>query len=280
MDGYYEHHTMIKQDKLCPFIINKLYDMKSTPCNWHGNLELLLVTEGEGAMLYGNKTLKISKGDIIIVNSGVIHRPYSDVGLGCYYIIIDESFCIENGINTKQLYFREKLRDDHTEKLFLDVTECADSFKAAPQPILGAKLRAAVLNLMVDISVRYSKSKDYKSAEGTGSEGYVKAVIEYLNRNYTQPVSLDKLAKLCGITKFYLAREFKRLTGQTVLTYTNTLRCKKASFLLADGKSVTDAALESGFGSLSYFSRTYKRLMSDTPSSSLRKALNKSAVKV
>ena len=74
------------------------------------------------------------------------------------------------------------------------------------------------------------------------------------------------IAAMCGITKYHLAREFKRITGQTVLTYLNALRCKKAQLLLSEGKTVTEAAFESGFESLSYFSRTYKRIMGAPPS--------------
>ena len=95
---------------------------------------------------------------------------------------------------------------------------------------------------------------------------YVKSVIEYINANYSREVNLDELASLCGITKFHLAREFRKITGQTILTYTNILRCKKASVLIAEGKTVTEAALDCGFDSLSYFSRTYKKIMGNPPS--------------
>ena len=268
MDGYYEHHIAIKQDKLCPFSIRKLYNMKNARCNWHDNLELLLVIEGDGLIQYGKKTIKLFAGDIIIVNSGVMHGLYSKRGLGCYLIIIDENFCRENGINTASLYFKEQVRDRETEKLFLTVAKIADEFKTSSELLCVARLRAAILNLLVDISSKYAEYKSHEVEEHTRSEEYVKAVIEYLNENYCKPVSLDKLASFCGITKFHLSREFKRLTGQTILTYTNFLRCKKAEMLLSDGKSVTEAALESGFGSLSYFSRTYKKLMHTSPSKS------------
>lgn len=91
-------------------------------------------------------------------------------------------------------------------------------------------------------------------------------MLEYLNENYTQSITLDELARLCGITKCHLAREFKRYTGQTVLTYVNSLRCQLAGLCISEGLSVTEAAYKSGFESLSYFSRVYKRLMGVPPS--------------
>ena len=95
---------------------------------------------------------------------------------------------------------------------------------------------------------------------------YIKKVLEYIAEHYTEPLTLEDVADVCGITKYHLAREFKRFTGLTVITYVNILRCKRAEVCLAEGKTVTEAAVESGFDSISYFSRTYKKLMGVTPS--------------
>ena len=88
----------------------------------------------------------------------------------------------------------------------------------------------------------------------------------YMEYRYNEQIGLDDLAKFCGITKHHLSREFKRFTGQTVLTYLNTLRCKSAEVCLSEGMSVTETAFECGFESVSYFSRTYKKIMGAPPS--------------
>ena len=80
------------------------------------------------------------------------------------------------------------------------------------------------------------------------------------------PLSLDTLASLCGVTKFHLMRQFKQYTGQTIFSYLNHLRCQNAELLIAEGNSITEAAYASGFESLSYFSRTYKKHMGTAPS--------------
>ncbi len=100
----------------------------------------------------------------------------------------------------------------------------------------------------------------------SSSEQYVKRVLDRLNGNCTEHISLEELAKDCGITKYHLARAFKRYTGQTLFTYINIMRCKKAELCIRDGMSITEAAYECGFESLSYFSRTYKKLMGASPS--------------
>ena len=78
---------------------------------------------------------------------------------------------------------------------------------------------------------------------------------------------LEDLANEAGFSKYHFARLFKEMTGQTVLNYVNFLRCNHARSLLASGKyNVGESAIQSGFSNLSYFSRTYRRMMGELPS--------------
>ena len=266
MNSYYEHHLALKKNKLCPFKLGIVNNEYSVPCNWHDNIEILLCFDGEGVIQYGKDTLSFEKGDIVVINSGELHRPYSQNKLCYYFIIIDESFCRENGLDTALICFQRKFRDAETERILRHTVERTNDYNAFSQPLTAARLRAAMLELLINL-VSFHSVPDVKLDEKQSpSEAYVKKVLNHLNENYSLPISLDHLASMCGITKYHLAREFKRITGQTVLTYLNALRCKKAQLLLSEGKTVTEAAFESGFESLSYFSRTYKRIMGAPPS--------------
>ncbi len=268
MEGYYEHHLTIKKDKLCPFKVGMSINSHDVQCNWHENIEILLITEGNGMMQYGKDTFPLSTHDIIIVNSGELHRPFSEIGISYYYIIIDVSFCKENGIDMSHHHFNKKLRDEQTERLILDVTERMEDYSNLSSSLSAARLRGAMLSLLIDVCTRHVDANRTDDERTTPSEEYVKHVLHYLKDYYTQPISLDSLAALCGITKFHLSREFKKYTGQTIFTHINILRCRQAEILLSEGKTVTEAALETGFESLSYFSRTYKRLIGTPPSKS------------
>ena len=266
MEIFYEHHTSIQRDKLCPFKLGTSGETLPAPCNWHENIEILLVTEGEGAMQYGKENFPLRAHDITVINSGVLHRPYTEQDISYYFIIIDESFCKENGIDTAHMHFCEHLRDEQTERLFLDAAEAIKRYGDERTPLCAARARLAVLALLIVLCDKHSVPQPRECAAPSLAEIYVKQAISFVNEAYTERITLDAIAELCGITKFHLAREFKRITGQTVLSYTNTLRCKKAELLISEGKSITEAALESGFESLSYFSRTYKSLMGISPS--------------
>lgn len=262
----YEHHLSLKQDKLCPFRFKSSKNLHDSVCNWHTNIEILLVTHGEGNMQYNSDELAISQDDIIVINSGDLHRIYSDKGISFNYLIIDESFCRENGINTAERRFERLFKCAETRSIFGRAYERYTEYKGSPTAINTAKARLAVLELLIAMHENHSAANTGEMAAQRSPLDYVKQVIEFLAEHYNESLTLEEVAGVCGITKFHLAREFKRYTGQTVITYVNILRCRKAEICLSEGMTVTEAAVASGFDSISYFSRTYKKLMGVTPS--------------
>lgn len=269
----YEHHLSLRKDKLCPFGIKTSTNLHNSVCNWHKNIEILLVTAGDGRIQYGAQDLPVEKDDVVIVNSGSLHRVYSEDGISFTYIIIDESFCLENGIETESRSFERIFKSNETKELCLNADRRHTEYKADPSQINTARLRHSVLELLINICSEHSSHSAVSSVTKKTSEEYVKKALEYLGDNYTEAISLDALAAVCGITKYHLAREFKHYTGQTVFTFVNVLRCKKAELCLSRGMTVTEAAFESGFESISYFSRTYKKLMGNSPSSEKSKSV-------
>lgn len=268
MDITYEPHLSIKKDRLCPF---KYLDTCSSICNWHENIEILLITGGDGRILCGSEYLNVKDGETVVVNSDELHR-LCGTGYGIIGFIIDSDFCKENGIDTLSLTFEKIFRDEEFAEQMKKTAKAAKAYTLDPTPIGGAKARLNMLKLLISLAERHSATSLKSAEKRTPSEEYVKIVIKHLNAHSKEEMTLDELAALCGITKYHLAREFKRYTGSTVFAYLNALKCKNAEGLILQGYSVSEAALESGFESLSYFSRTYKKLMGHSPSAIARKA--------
>ncbi len=274
VDLSYEHHIAIRRDKLCPFKLAYIETAYDCVCNWHKNIEIILITAGEGMVTYGSQELPFSAGDIIVVNSGILHRLYSSSNIDYYYIIIDEVFCKENGIGIDKRQFTPLFRSDRARELFFGAVEAVGRYQENGNDdcnMWASKARLSVLSLLIELCENHSSHTTSGQVSIKPSEDYVKRVIAYMAEKYTEPHSLESLAALCGVNKCHLAREFRRYTGQTVMTYLNTLRCKNAEALISQGLSVTEAAYECGFGSVSYFSRTYKRLIGSLPSLTQRR---------
>ncbi len=268
IEQIYEHHLKIKNDKLCPFKLG--YDSNQNDdavSNWHKNIEILLCTDGNAFVQCGTEDIPIKKDDFVVINSGVLHRPHRKSNASYYYLIIDETFFLENGIDIEKCVFEKFFTDEKTKELFLTITEEFDG-RNRKDDFSALKIRTAVMNLLTDLCTRHLISSNVSSEDQQASEKYVKTVLEYLNEHYDESLNLDMLASLCGITKFYLSREFKRHTGQTIFTYVTILKCKKAQMCLSQGMTVTETALACGFDSVSYFSQTYKKTMGVSPNKS------------
>ena len=123
----------------------------------------------------------------------------------------------------------------------------------------------AVLGLMLLLHRQYVVGKE-PTAPSTSISAQIKQAILYIRQNPGKDLSLDEIAKHVGLSKFYLSREFKKQTGQTLTTHINIVRCREARRLIEEGMSISSAAIACGFENLSYFSRTYKLLMGRLPS--------------
>ena len=89
----------------------------------------------------------------------------------------------------------------------------------------------------------------------------IKPAVAYIHHAYTNKlISIAELAKMCGISPEYFRRIFRAYYGISPLKYINNLKISRAKELIKSGMySVTEAALQSGYTDMSYFSREFKK---------------------
>lgn len=257
----YEPH--IFSNPALPFIFHRdtIDANKHSSLNWHVNIEILYCREGEGTVICEGRVCSITAGDIFVINSNIMHSMYTDTGLVYDCLIIDHHFCAENGVPTDRLLFKELLRSD----------TLATAYEEVVQAYLNTDItrittiRYAVLGFLLQLYRGFIDRSPPSSVSPDISER-IKETICYIRKNLDKDLSLEGIAMQVGISKFYLSREFKRQTGQTLIHHINITRCKEAKRLIEGGMSISAAALSCGFENLSYFSRTYKRLIGILPS--------------
>ena len=263
----YESHKDLRENKLCPFRVHSHISSYNSICNWHPDIEVILVLKGSGLVQYGPDTMAVQGGDIVIFNPNVLHRFHKSDDIVYHCIIPEEGFCNENGIFTENMLFERTFRSRRTEELCKNAVLAYAAYKEEASLLNGAKTRNAMLALLIDLVENHVEERNSTAGrEMSKSEVYVKKVAAYLAERPTEVIKLDELAGVCGVSKCHLSREFKRYTGQTILTYANLIRCKHAEQCIASGMTITETTIECGFESVSYFSRTYKKLMGVSPS--------------
>lgn len=95
-------------------------------------------------------------------------------------------------------------------------------------------------------------------------------LLAYINAHLAEPLSLDELAEHFFLSKYYLCRLFKKMTGFTINQYIITKRLLLAIRLFREGKSLSDASTEAGFGCYENFYKAYVKEFGISPRQGLK----------
>lgn len=260
----YEKHIMI--EPRLPFIFHDHHrdgNYRAGVANWHENIELLCFTEGNATVTCNELRLVVHSGDVVILNANCIHDILPHNSVHFYCLIIDRSFCLSNHFDTNLLRFQPLAND---RVLFDLICNVAAEYKNKDTPYRIQAIRAGTLAVLTFI-LRHYATEEEKPYADTRLLSSVKLALGYISSECHRPLTLDMIAKESGLSKFYLAREFHRLTGKTVVDYIHICRCEKAKQMLAEKeRTIEEIAHACGFSNFSYFTKTFTRIVGTRPS--------------
>jgi len=97
-------------------------------------------------------------------------------------------------------------------------------------------------------------------------------IRQYVIENIEQSLSVDSLAEHANMSVSTLQRLFKNAYGLTVMEFVRTRRLELARLsLLEEGITVSEAAYQAGYSSVSNFSTAFQREFAYPPSTCIRK---------
>ena len=258
---HYDVLSQTKDDCPIPDAIPILRYGKRCIYNWHENIELLFIVKGTGTLFSDGRRFSVREGDTVAVNSLELHFTEADDCL-CYYVIIpDRGFLKVNSIDTSRLSLSHIISSRESGEMFLKIA----GLYASDEPLREAKLKAALLDLIILLADRFTS--DEKAAPPSKSLSRMKLIISYINAHLSERISADDVASAAALSKYHFLREFKKLTGMTLVSFINNLRCEKARSLLSSGEmSVSEVCTSCGFDNASYFTRVFRENAGMTPS--------------
>ena len=249
------------------------------PVDWHYHaFHKICVYLGGASMRYGveGRSYALEPGDLVLVPQGCIHRP--EIAAGAAYdrmlLYISPEFlrknaeaggaldaCFQRAADTYHFVIRAGTQNRALlQPLFsLERTLNADGF--AKELLVKSLFFEFLIGL-----TRCMDESDRIYASASAYDEKVAAILQYLSHHLTERISIDDLAARFYISKYHMMRRFRAQTAYTIHAYLVGKRLVLARKLILGGMPVMEAALTSGFGDYSAFSRAYRKQFGQPPS--------------
>lgn len=276
--------------------INAYYRLKDENCskddfNYHSHekFEIYFFHGGNCKYLIGDHIYHLEEDDVIIMNGLTLHRANPEPDLAYERSVIEFSaewlrpilaslnvpellnpfdqlsFALFRGVDAtaileiKALIRRIALLD---LKAVNAPNHTFDSrIKEGEASTLLVQLLFKIFELSKLRLVKMPTTKSEKSV-------HVNRVIAWIDANFDSDIKLDSITEDLNISKYYMSRIFKDVTGYTIMQYLMQCRINRAKYLLEiyPDKSILEVAIESGFANCSHFSRFFRKQVELTPS--------------
>lgn len=261
----------------------------------HETIELHFNLEGQRLMFVDRETYSLSPHSAIVVNHNLIHRTSTAPGFPPdhhnFILQLDRSRFDQilrvaglrgfddfgerfNGVATfddsewqlilsvisefKAMCEEDKMgaavsMEDAHAFLYLQALELASIFAKARRRLLHTELEE-------------NQKAVPETVVKTGVHQKVHEVALYLQTHIHESVSLEELAQRFFMSRSYLTRSFRNITGFSVVEYMTYIRIQKAQQLLRESdRSITEIADLCGFGNITYFEKVFKEATGQTP---------------
>lgn len=250
-------------DGILQYISSAKYgeDWHSLP-HTHRCTELFYVLSGSGEFIVEDSKFQVKEDDLVIVNPNIQHTEVSFRQNPLEYIVVGIEGIIftsntEHGSSYSSYNFR-KFKDDilyYLHSLLKEVGKKEDGYELVCQNLL--EILIINLNRRTNYTIFASNANMNKECA---------AVKKFIDEHYKENLTLDSLAKLTHMNKYYLVHCFNRYVGVSPINYMIEKRIEESKNLLSSTDfSILQISTIMGFSSQSYFSQAFKKSTGVSP---------------
>ena len=215
----------------------------------HNYHELIVVFSGMMHVIdKDGKETVLCSGDSVIYPEGVYHKEFSDAAEP-----------------VESLYFAFE-DPEIAEKDILVNRNCGTFLRSLAalfyeQFMTGEPMSYTDSFLRTMLEVFYSPSSEQKK-----ESSLVRKADTYMRRYLSCAITLEDLAKVTGMSKYYFLRQYRQETGRTPIRALWDFRCKEAVSLLKYTElSIKEISLRTGFSDTGHFSRKIRQYTGEMP---------------
>lgn len=235
------------------------YDV-NTSLNFHETIEILYIVSGEMRFSVNNTEHLISDGDYIVMFPFEVHKTTEiirNTSIAC--VSIDRTMLnmftqIHNDYSLIKRVVKADEQSQKTKEIYSLLTQ-SSSLKNVN---IKTALTIALFFELISQCELVPKIHLEKSMFDT--------IIHICTENYKDSsFNAETLSKLSGFSSRTISRFFKKVFNISFSRFISTLRLKCAINLMFNGKNITEAAIDSGFGSVRTFNRVFKNEYNYSP---------------
>lgn len=244
----------------------------------HDFSKIVILIDGDLTYYIEGKAYILKPWDILFVNKNEIHKPV--VNPDKYYerivIWLNPDFmakyaqgnndllkCFEVAIKNNYNLLRLNMKSIEVIKnLIQDIQNCNNSNEFGSE-ILKESLFVQLMVLMNRLFLNSDKNRDIEDIQ---YDKTIEGVLNYINSNLENDLSIDTIASEFFISKYYLMRKFKNQIGSSIHNYVVQKRLILARSLISDGLSMSSVCSRCGFNDYSSFVRAFKKVYGVSPS--------------
>jgi AraC-like DNA-binding protein len=242
------------------------------PAHWHKAIEIAVAKKMDSNIIINNHQYTLQEDDIVFIAGGDIHSYPLSIDRERAFILFDlqgmmscELLRGDYSLITSSMFIRKNTdKELHTKAMqYIDeILEEAVNIRTGSRFILLARI--------FDLTALVARNMDRAA---TLSGGYRKdllhkigKVVDYIERNYMEPITLKSAAENAGFSEHYLSRVFNKATGSPFHLYLNKIRIKHAeSKIIHNDGNISEIAFSCGFNSIPTFNRRFREIKGCTP---------------
>ena len=243
--------------------------------HYHRAMELTLIERGAGTRFIADHIELFEAGDLVLIGANVPHYWHQrgrSAGLSVQWDFPPDHGIWSFGETVAPLRALavSALRGLHLRggTARRTATAMAELSNLASLPRLAAFLQLlAILATAPKSDVRALGALPF-SMDGTDEQQEaVRRAVSYILAHYRDPIRLETLLTLSGMSRATFARQFQRHAGKPFSTFLNQVRLQTVCRALLDGtESISAIAFSHGFNQLSFFNRLFQREFGVNPS--------------
>lgn len=237
--------------------------------HWHKNMEICQMLKGRCDFLIGEKTYTGCPGDMIVINSGEIHKfdPHygdCDMRLTTFDPMLLYSLQAELGVLLPHITLAEQQAVGLDRRLDACFSELCQE-RSDPGKASELLCHAKIIEIYALLLKHFRRTTDAPKTDPSRLISF-QEILEYISEHYAEGLTLESIAQHFGYSAGYVSGMFRTRTGVNFKYYLDNIRVSKATdLLLSTDMTVTEIAFATGHESVRTFNNVFKRISGTVP---------------